>query len=187
MNPGSVGSDRVQAGSEAADFDHPLELLCACHQRIVAHSDLLQWLAKHLSLHECDAEAQQVASYVLRFFDGAARHHHEDEDVDLFSHLREAAQGQNAERVALLVAELMAEHRAMEQAWEQLRESLELIAHGERVLLPQLEVDRLCKLYRTHIALEEANLIPLAAMILGKSRLATIGRAMAARRGVKWP
>jgi hemerythrin-like domain-containing protein len=81
----------------------------------------------------------------------------------------------------------MAEHREMEQAWDGFRDSLELIAHGERVLLRELEVDRFCKLYRTHIALEEANLIPLAGKILGKEDLAAIGKAMAARRGVKWP
>jgi hypothetical protein len=67
-----------------ADFAQPLELLRACHVRVAAHSDMLEWLAKHLSVHECDAEAQQAASYVLRYFDSAGRHHHEDEDLDPF-------------------------------------------------------------------------------------------------------
>ena len=186
MNPGGDNTGRTPGGA-LADFEHPLQMLVACHQRITAHSDMLLWLARHLHLHECDPEAQQVASFVLRFFDGAGRHHHEDEDENLFPALRAAVQSQNAERVALLVAQLMAEHREMEQAWDGFRDSLELIAHGERVLLRELEVDRFCKLYRTHMALEEANLIPLAGKILGRDDLAAIGKAMAARRGVKWP
>jgi hemerythrin-like domain-containing protein len=148
-----------------ADFAQPLELLRACHVRVAAHSDMLEWLAKHLSVHECDAEAQQAASYVLRYFDSAGRHHHEDEDLDLFPRMREAARGQNAERVALLVAQLAAELAELAREWNSMRERLELIAHGERVLLRELEVDRFCKLYRTHIAIEEANVLPLAAII----------------------
>ena len=179
----SAGRDWAQS----ADFDQPLEFLRACHIRVAAHSDLLQWLASHIKLHECDAEAQQAASFVLRYFDGAGRHHREDEDLELFPQLRAAARGQNAERVALLVAQLSAEHEALAGEWNGMRGHLELIAHGERVLLRELEVDRFCKLYRTHIALEEANLLPLAAMILDRERMAAIGRAMAARRGVKWP
>jgi hemerythrin-like domain-containing protein len=186
MNPGDESVGRLTAGA-LADFGHPLQVLLACHQRITAHSDMLAWLARHLHLHDCDPEAQQVASFVLRFFDGAARHHHEDEDESLFPAMRNAARGENAERVARLCVQLAAEHREMEQAWGGFRESLELIAHGERVLLRELDVDRFCKLYHAHIALEEANLIPLAGMLLSPEDLSAIGRAMAARRGVKWP
>lgn len=187
-----VPSDPDQSGGSRewvrlADFAQPLALLRACHVRVAAHSDMLEWLAKHLMVHECDAEAQQVASFVLRYFDSAGRHHHEDEDVDLFPHMRAAAKGQNAERVALLVAQLSAEHAELASKWNVMRERLELIAHGERVQLRELEVDHFCKLYRTHIALEEANVYPLAALILDEERLKAIGTAMAARRGVKWP
>jgi hemerythrin-like domain-containing protein len=187
MKPDSAGAARIEPGSGLTDFGQPLEALRACHARIAAHCDLLEWLGKHLRLHECDAEAQQVASYVLRYFDSAGRHHHEDEDRDLFPHMREAARGENAERVALLVAQLTVAHREMAGAWNVLRESLELIAHGERMLLRDIDVDSFCKLHHTHIALEEANVLPLAAMILDPVRLKAIGTAMAARRGVKWP
>ena len=186
MTSGGEVTGRTPAGV-LVDFAHPLQALLACHQRIAAHSDMLAWLARHLQLHDCDPESQQVASFVLRFYDGAARHHHEDEDESLFPALHAAAQGEHAERVARFTAQLTAEHREMEHAWGRFRDSLELVAHGERVLLRELEVDRFCKLYHAHMALEEANVIPLAGMLFGAEPLAAIGKAMAARRGVRWP
>ena len=190
MAGASADPDRAGVGrdwAQPADFAQPLALLHACHGRVMAHNEMLEWLARHLSVHECDAEAQQAASYVLRYFDGAGRHHHEDEDIDLFPRMRQAAQGQNAERVALLVAQLTAEHQVLEREWNGMRERLELIAHGERALLREQEVARFCNLYRAHIAAEEAQVYPLAAVILDREHMTAIGMAMAARRGVRWP
>ena len=173
------------AGSSLADFDHPLQMLEACHDRIAAQCETLRGLATHLPAHGCDAQAQQVASNVMRYFDGAGRHHHEDEEEDLFPRMIAAAHGQNAERVALLISELRREHRDMEQMWDGIRDTLEKIAHGENTPLAEIEVNRFCTLYHAHIAIEEADLIPLAAMLLGEDDLSQLGRAMAARRGVK--
>jgi hemerythrin-like domain-containing protein len=186
MTPGSGAGSRHPVGV-LMDFVHPLQALAACHQRIAAHSDMLAWLARHLQLHDCDPEAQQVASFVLRFFDGAGRHHHEDEDESLFPALHAAARGEHAGRLAQFTAQLTAEHRDMARMWSAFRDSLELIAHGERIFLRELEVDRFCKLYHAHMALEEANVFPLAGMLLGAEELAAIGKAMAARRGMPWP
>lgn len=179
------GGGKSGTGALLADFEHPFEMLKACHERIKAQCETLRRLAAHLPAHGSDAQAQQAASNVMRYFDGAGRHHHEDEEEDLFPRMIAAAHGQNVERLALLVSELQREHRDMEQMWDGIRDTLEKIAHGENAPLAEIEVNRFCTLYHTHIAIEEANMIPLAAMLLGENDLSQIGRAMAARRGVK--
>lgn len=168
-----------------ADFEHPLQMLEACHDRIRMQCETLGNLAAHLQTHGCDGQAQQAASNVMRYFDSAGRHHHEDEEQDLFPRMTAAAGGQNAGRVALLIDQLKREHQEMARLWLRLRRTLELIAHGGNVALDALEVSRFCAVYRAHIALEEANMIPLAALLLEEETLAAVGEAMAARRGIK--
>lgn len=68
---------------------------------------------------------------------------------------------------------------------DRLRDALESIAHGETVLLDAIAVSRFCGMYRTHMALEEANLFPLAELLLEAGALTNLGKAMAKRRGVK--
>lgn len=168
-----------------ADFDHPFEMLSACHDRIKAQCDTLRRLAGHLPLHGCDAQAQQAASNVMRYFDSAGRHHREDEETDLFPCMIAAAQGQNAERVALLIARLQSEHQEIEQLWLALRDVLECIAHQEEADLDPAEVDRFCAAYDAHMALEETSLLPLAERMLKPETVAALGTAMARRRRVK--
>lgn len=168
-----------------ADFEHPLQMLKACHDRIKMQCETLRKLAARLPVHGCDAQAQQAASNVMRFFDSAGRHHREDEEQDLFPRMIAAARGENAERVALLVGALEREHTDIEQTWLTLRDTLEHIAYGENAPLDELEVNRFCGAYRTHMAIEEANMIPLAALLLRADDLAALGKSMAARRGIK--
>lgn len=175
----------LQMNSRAADFDHPLEMLTACHGRIEAQCETLRRLAAHLPVHGCDAQAQQAASNVMRYFDSAGRHHREDEEQDLFPAMTAAAHGENAERIALLVSHLAHEHDELEKTWLGLRDALENIAHGENAPLDALEVNRFCGMYHAHMAMEEANLFPLAELLLGAGTIAGLGKAMAKRRGVK--
>ena len=46
-------------------------------------------------------------------------------------------------------------------------------------------LSRLSTMYARHIALEDSELFPLAAQVLAERDLASIGREMAERRGVK--
>jgi hemerythrin-like domain-containing protein len=166
------------------DFSQPLDALKGCHNRTRAQCDMLRELAKHLPSHGCDAWAQQAASNILRYFDGAGRHHEEDEEHDLFPRMIAAAAGQAAERIALLTARLEREHREMAEMWLALRDSLECVAYGENTPLGELEVNRFCALYAAHMTLEDADVIPLAAAVLDDDALAAIGQAMAARRAL---
>jgi hemerythrin-like domain-containing protein len=175
----------IQIKRAMTDFDHPLEMLAICHERIEARCETLRRLAAHLPVHGCDAQAQQAASNVMRYFDSAGRHHREDEERDLFPVMIAAAQGENAERIALLVGQLAHEHHEMEKMWLGLRDALESIAHGENAPLDAIEVSRFCGMYRAHMAMEEANLFPLAELLLETGALTELGKAMAKRRGVK--
>jgi hemerythrin-like domain-containing protein len=170
---------------ETADFGHPLQMLEACHDRIEMQCETLRNLAAHLPAHGCDAQAQQAASNVMRYFDSAGRHHHEDEEQDLFPRMIASASGENAERVAVLVGQLKREHRNMEQAWLRLRETLETLAHGGDAPLDEPDVKHFCDMYTNHIASEEQDLIPLASLLLDSDEQAALGRAMAARRGLR--
>jgi hemerythrin-like domain-containing protein len=165
----------------AADFDHPLEMLAACHDRIEERCDLLERLIDHLRQSGADREAQQAAANVIRYFDTAGENHHEDEEDDLFPQLL-ARDRQAAEA---LVSRLLAEHRDMRAAWAGLRAPLARIAAGESALLDAAEVERFGTLYRRHIDVEERELLPLAGRLLDVNALAATGAAMARRRGVK--
>ena len=182
MFPGKIMSNtKGLFRTTAADFDHPLEMLAACHDRIEERCDVLQRLIDHLEKSGADGEAQQAATNVIRYFDTAGENHHEDEEDDLFPRLlardREAAEA--------LVTRLLSEHRDMRAAWANLRTTLSRVAAGESVLLDGGEVERFRTLYRRHIDLEERELLPLAERLLDADALAATGEAMARRRGVK--
>lgn len=166
------------------EITDPLESLKSSHRLIRVHCDMVRRLAERLPDHGCDAEAQRAASSVLRFFDGAGRHHEEDEEQDLFPNMI-AAGARGAERIALLTAQLAQEHRHIEACWADLREPLESVAYGEETALSLVLVERFCSAYRAHLALEDANLIPLAATVLDTEALAAIARGMARRRGLR--
>lgn len=168
---------KPMAGPEA-----PLEMLAACHGRIEDQCATLRRLVPHLAAHGADEQARVAAQKLVRYFDTAARHHHADEEEDLFPMLIESMAGSDAVCIRELTEGLKADHVALEAAWRKLRAGLERVAAGEKVLLDAGDVDALCVLYASHIAREEAELLPMAARLLSDEELATVGRAMRARR-----
>lgn len=169
------------------DFSRPLEALKACHDRIRSLCETLRWLVVHLQDHGCDEKGRQAAASVIRYFDTAAYHHHEDEEQDLLPRMMAAATIGRGSSLTRLVADIANEHRAMDRAWTELRAALQDVAAGENIPLDALEVDHFIKLYQSHLAVEEANVYPLAEMLLSRDDLAAIGANMAARRGVTFP
>jgi hemerythrin-like domain-containing protein len=169
----------------AAGFEAPLEMLSACHGRVERQCQTLLRLVPHLAANGPDQAAREAAQSVMRYFDTSARHHHADEEEDLFPALLQAVS--RAELVPLreLIDALRAQHRELEQAWVQLRRKLEGIWLGTMGELAADEVGRLVELYRSHIAREEEELLPLAARLLGDAQLDVVGGAMRLRRGIK--
>lgn len=80
----------------AAGTEAPLELLSACHRRAKSQCATLRRLVAHLLAHGVDEEARTAAANVLRYFDISARHHHADEEEDVFPALIESMAGSDA-------------------------------------------------------------------------------------------
>ena len=168
----------------AAGFEVPLEMLAACHLRVQDQCATLLRLAPHIAAHGSDQPAREAATAVIRYFDTSARHHHDDEEHDLFPALIESMAGSDAVCLRELTAALTAEHRELEARWQTLRAVLAPVAAGHAVLLDQDEVSRFAQLYQGHIAREESELLPMAERLLSPAELDRIGLAMRMRRTV---
>lgn len=171
----------------AVGFEVPLEMLSACHGRVQQQCETLQRLVAHLKAHGADRPAQEAARAVTRYFDTAARHHHDDEETDLFPALLESLAGADAVCVRELIASLCSDHRALEQRWAALRPQLMQVGDGAESTLAGADVPGFVQAYALHIAREEAELLPLAARLLSDAELDRIGVAMRRRRGVAGP
>jgi hemerythrin-like domain-containing protein len=169
--------------ASAPTFDSPLDMLHACHERIMDQCATLQKLMSHLPMHGCDTQAQQAAQAIMRYFDTAGKFHHQDEEEDLFPLLL-ATQNVYAEG---LIKRLLEDHQAMEAAWLNLRNQLQGIADGKSATLERNVVADFSLVYGRHIMLENTKLLPLSAQILSAQQLHDIGKKMAARRGVSLP
>ena len=168
----------------AAGFEVPLEMLSACHGRVERQCQTMLRLVPHIAANGPDQAAREAAQNVMRYFDTAARHHHADEEQDLFPALLRTAPDAGRARLGELIDTLLAEHRALEQAWLQVRAKLETISLGRKPELGANEVGRLVDLYASHIAREEEELLPLATRLLDEAQLDAVGRAMRLRRGI---
>lgn len=162
----------------APGFDDPLEMLLACHGRIRAQCATLDKLAAHLPVHGCDLQARQAAQAILRYFDSAGRHHHDDEEQDLFPRLRAS----NDKAAQALVTRLLNEHQVMDTAWQRLRPYLAALSEATAATLDAATAQHFIDVYDRHITLENAQLIPLAQRLLSAEQLETLGNNMAARR-----
>ncbi len=162
----------------APGFDDPLEMLLACHDRIRAQCATLDKLVAHLPVHGCDLQARQAAQAILRYFDSAGRHHHDDEEQDLFPRLRAS----NDTAAQALVTLLLDEHQVMDAAWQQLRPYLAALCEASAATLDAATAQHFIDVYDRHITLENAQLIPLAQRLLSAEQLETLGNNMAARR-----
>ena len=162
----------------------PLEMLSACHARIERQCATLRRLVPHLQTHGADEEARTAADNVIRYFDSSTKHHHEDEEKDLFPALLESMAGSDPVCLRELTEALTAEHRALDADWRRVRASLTQIAAGTSAHLGPDDVEALVSRYERHIAREEQELLPMAARLLGDEDVARIGKAMRARRGI---
>ncbi|MBA4742666.1 MAG: hemerythrin domain-containing protein [Azoarcus sp.] len=175
------GADSL-LGAPAPGLDEPLEMLSACHERVHARIETLERLARWLPEHGADEQARQAATAVLRYFDQAAVNHHLDEERDLFPAMRACVAPAEASRLAALETRILDDHRALAARWAVMREPLLAIAAGESVELREEAVATFRTVYSEHIALEEAEVLPWAARVLGEAELAAMSTAMTGRR-----
>ncbi|MGC8507154.1 MAG: hemerythrin domain-containing protein [Thiomonas sp.] len=172
--------------SSDASFDQPYALLRGCHARIERMDALLLRLIDHVRTIGADAQAQQAAAKVMRYFDRAAPLHHEDEELHVFPLLRQ----QGGEDEAARLDRLEADHRALAALWATLRIWLQQMQDG-RARSPDAQTTeaavRFSALHAEHIALENTHIFPAALACMSAAQLAAMGQDMAARRGVRWP
>lgn len=169
----------------AAGFEAPFELLSACHDRVRRSLALLERLCAHLAQAGADAAAREAASDVMRYFDLAAPHHHDDEERHLFPRLRATGDAGLVEAVARLAAD----HAAMAGAWAALRPLLDgLAVHGQFDLAAlDAAARRFAGLYAAHLVLEDDVVFPAARRLFDAPALAEMGEDMARRRGARPP
>ena len=165
-------------------FEVPLEMLAACHLRVQDQCTTLLRLVPHIAAQGSDRPAQEAARAVMRYFDTSARHHHEDEEQDLFPALIESMASSDAVCLRELTAALTAEHRELEARWKALHEVLAQVAAGQAAPLALNDVNGFTGLYARHIAREETELLPMAQRLLNDAELDRIGLAMRMRRAL---
>jgi len=169
--------------SPAATFDHPLEILSACHERVRRHCRLTGRIAEHLEDEGFDEQVRLAAQSVVRYFDVAGRDHHLDEEEDLFPAMLEHCAGRGG--AESLVARLLGDHRKLDALWAEVRAILVELAEGREARIDPALAAAFAAAYDEHIREEEEVLFPLARASLPPPVLAALGASMARRRGVK--
>jgi hemerythrin-like domain-containing protein len=162
----------------APNFADPLGLLRACHGRIRHHCETLAKLSAHIQANGVDSEARKAAAQVLLYFNTAGRHHHGDEDEDLFPLL-----ARQSLKLADKVHRARQDHAALDGLWQQLAPLLERPATITDPALFAAAADAFCARQLQHLGYEEEELLEVAQHILGRDDLKRLGNAMAKRRG----
>jgi hemerythrin-like domain-containing protein len=165
---------------ELPDFDDPLGVLRACHERMLAQCDTLQELSPHIAQHGIDEEARSAIGNVISYFTTSAVHHHQDEEQDLFPLLN-----RQSLKLAEIIHRLKQEHASLTQLWEQLFQDLSKPSALTENPDFEAHVEQFCSTYREHIDYENKELLGMAQHILSQQQLEDMGKAMARRRGVR--
>src|SRR5688572_26293485 len=114
----------------AAGFDHPIEILDSCHERILSNCALGDRMAANVERKGADAEAARAAAGVVRYFDTAGANHHRDEEQDLFPALQRYVPSSELNAAFDLIFRLKAEHKRLDALWVDMRLRLLAIAGG---------------------------------------------------------
>ncbi|MDK2125665.1 hemerythrin domain-containing protein [Parachitinimonas caeni] len=157
--------------------DDPIAMLVACHDKVRRFSALVARIGDHVLQKGCDAEAQQAATSVLRYFDVAAPLHHADEEIDLFPALR----GLRDSQLNYELDRIEYEHLPLAGLWRDVGHWLSLVQQGSPAEVPSSLLLTFATAYPEHARQEEERLYPHATRLPAPT-LAKIGQAMASRR-----
>ena len=91
--------------------------------------------------------------------------------------------GSDAVCIRQMIEARVAEHREVEARWMTIRQWLEQVEAGYGGLPPRGAVEDFVRLYRSHLAQEDQELLPMAERLLSDEALARIGEAMRRRHG----
>ena len=177
-----VSTKDLLHSAPAVGFEQPFEMLEACHDRVRRSLDLLARLLVHVDRHGHDAQSRSAARDVLRYFDLAAPHHHEDEEQHVFPRL--LASGDDA--LVQAVQRLRADHERMSLCWAALRPGLapwaEAGATGPAGAPMRAQAEAFLALYAAHLPVEEGLVFPAARSRCAAAEIDAMGREMQQRR-----
>jgi hemerythrin-like domain-containing protein len=178
----------VTIGAAASTFTNPIGLLSDCHRRIDRFLKTLQTIANEKRGRPLDAEYRRALETALKYFREAAPKHTADEEQDLFPTLRRLKQA-HIEQVLSRFDKLENDHN-LARKWHRECDEIGMRWLRDNALslrdAAQLGIvlSLLGRLYRSHIAIEEGEIFPIAQTALSAREKAVIGRSMALRRGV---
>lgn len=166
--------------SAAPDFSDPLGLLRACHERVLQHCDTLENLAAHIGDKGIDQDAKEAAAQIHKYFSVAGKHHHQDEEQDIFPRLARISL-----KLADRVHKLKKEHEAIDAMWEPLAPLLARPATITDTDAFSTMAQQYADANRDHVRSENEELLDMAQHIFGRDELNAIGEKMAERRGLQ--
>lgn len=168
--------------SPAVGFEQPFEMLEACHERVQRSLGLLGRLIEHVAARGHDDQSRSAAHDVLRYFDLAAPHHHDDEERHVFPRVLACADAAQIDAVQ----RLRDDHRRMGELWSRLRPVLQDwsgAACGPVSEAFRSDAQAFSALYAAHIPVEEGLVFPAARALCTTADLQAMGDDMRARRG----
>jgi len=172
-----------------SDFADPIGLLTDCHRRIERFLSVLAQVGAQAQGGSLTSEQRTALETALRYFRESAPKHTADEEQTLFPRLRSVDRPE-VKAVLASVDSLESDHSQAEKSHAEVdRLGQAWLAAGS---LPPNDGTRftalvagLAELYREHIAVEEHEVFPVAAAVLGKLQHDAMGGEMAARRGLR--
>jgi len=176
-----------QPGQQApgVGFEAPFEMLDACHERVERMLRLLGKLREHVKGHGADSQARDAARDVMRYFDQAGPHHHEDEERHVFPPLL----AQRDPAVLAVVIRLKQDHREMAVMWALVRASLSALVEADDAWAgfsadEEQRFDAYDALYRRHLVDENGVAYPAARGLIRGEALQAMSADMMARREI---
>lgn len=171
----------AHSATPAATLDTPIAHLSACHRRIEERLCTLERAAPELCART--AEVMAVFQAVFWFFDSNGAHHTADEEESFFPRIVNRISPEERE----FLQSLEAEHTRVEAVYDDLKEQVARLSAppspAEQAQLAS-SVEKLCALYRAHIASEEERLPAIASRSLSAAELSAISKEMKQRRGI---
>jgi len=162
------------------DFNDPLAVLRADHERILEHCEILEKLLPHIAENGVDEQARSNISRVVHYFTTGAAHHHQDKQQNLYPVLN-----RQSLKIADIIYRLKGEQGELTSLWDALLVDLKTPTALADNKSFATRVDKFCGDYRRHISYETRELLAIAQHILSRRQLQELGDAMAKRRGMR--
>ena len=180
-SPSKNASDK----QKSATFEHPIELLLSCHEKILHFSSALSKLSGALKKDGWNDEITVSSNQIRRYFNVAAHQHHLDEENHLFPAIialdPEFKQAESTQILTIL-HRLIKEHVESDALWGTLDEML-AEQSDDFTLLEELAQEFERSMHE-HARIENKEIFPYAKAHISKDDLKKIGLAIAERRGI---